>query len=96
MKDLAQCRKEIDEIDSKMTALFEERMKAVLDVLEYKKQHNLPVFDEKREIELIEKNINLLQDKSLKEYYLIFFKGMLEASKKYQGDNYEEIWIVRS
>ena len=40
-------------------------------------------------MELIKKNLELLQDKSLKEYYLIFFNGMLEASKKYQGDNYE-------
>lgn len=89
MSLIDEARVKINEIDKEMVKLFEERMKAVLDVLEYKKQHNLPVFDEKREIELIEKNINLLQDESLKEYYLIFFKGMLEASKKYQGDNYE-------
>ena len=40
-------------------------------------------------IELTKKNIELLQDESLKEYYMIFFKGVLESSKKYQGDNYE-------
>ena len=67
MSLIDEARVKINEIDKKMVELFEERMKAVLDVLEYKKQHNLPVFDEKREIELIEKNINLLQDKSLKE-----------------------------
>ena len=89
MSLLDEARVKINEIDRKMISLFEERMKAVLDVLKYKKEHNLPVFDEKREIELIKKNLDLLQDESLKEYYLIFFNGILEASKKYQGDNYE-------
>ena len=89
MSLLDEARVKINEIDRKMISLFEERMKAVLDVLKYKKEHNLPVFDEKREIELIKKNLDLLQDESLKESYLIFFNGILEASKKYQGDNYE-------
>ena len=89
MNLLDEARVKINEIDKKMISLFEERMKAVLAVLKYKKEHNLPVFDEKREIELIKKNLDLLQDESLKEYYLIFFNGLLEASKKYQGDNYE-------
>lgn len=89
MNLLDESRKKINEIDKEMARLFEERMKAVLGVLKYKKEHNLPVFDEKREIELIERNLSLLEDESLREYYLIFFKGLLESSKKYQGDNYE-------
>ena len=89
MNLLDEARVKINEIDKKMIVLFEERMAAVLDVLKYKKEHNLPVFDENREIELIKKNLELLQNEALKEYYLIFFNGMLEASKKYQGDNYE-------
>ena len=89
MSLIDEARVKISEIDKKMIDLFEARIKAVKDVLIYKKQYNLPVFDEKREIELIQKNINLLSDESLKEYYMIFFKGVLESSKKYQGDNYE-------
>lgn len=89
MSLIDEARIKINEIDKEMVRLFEERMKAVLDVLKYKKEHNLPVFDELREIELTKKNLELLQDESLKEYYLIFFKGVLESSKKYQGDKYE-------
>ena len=89
MNSLDEARKKINDIDKEMARLFEERMKAVLEVLKYKKEHNLPVFDELREIELTKKNIELLQDENLKEYYMIFFKGVLESSKKYQGDNYE-------
>ena len=89
MNSLDEARVKINEIDKEMARLFEERMKAVLEVLKYKKEHNLPVFDEKRELELIERNVSLLQDESLKEYYLIFFNALLVSSKKYQGDNYE-------
>ena len=89
MNSLDEVRKKINEMDKEMARLFEERMKAVLEVLKYKKEHKLPVFDEKRELELIERNISLLQDESLKEYYLIFFNALLLSSKKYQGDNYE-------
>ena len=89
MSLIDEARNKINEIDKEMVRLFEERMKAVLMVLEYKKEHKLPIFDEIREIELTKKNLELLQDESLKEYYMIFFKGVLESSKKYQGDNYE-------
>ena len=84
-----EARLKIEEIDKEMVKLFEERMHAVSQVLEYKKQHSLAVFDEKREIQLIEKNLKLVEDESLKEYYLNFFKSLLEVSKKYQEDNYE-------
>ncbi|MBQ8798258.1 MAG: chorismate mutase [Lachnospiraceae bacterium] len=37
MKDLLQCREEIDCIDKQITALFEERMQISADVAAYKK-----------------------------------------------------------
>ena len=89
MSLIDEARRKINEIDRQMILLFEERMAAVLDVLKYKKEHNLPVFDSKREAELIKKNIELLENKQLKEYYLTFFNGVLTSSKKYQEDNYE-------
>ena len=89
MNLIEKARIKINEIDRKMIELFEERMNVVSDVLKYKKEHNLPVFDEVRELELIKRNTSLLQNKELEEYYLIFLKGVLESSKKYQGDNYE-------
>ena len=82
-------RKKINAIDEQMVRLFEERMAAVLDVLKYKKEHNLAVFDSKREEEIIKKNVELIENKELKEYYLEFFNAILSVSKKYQEDNYE-------
>ena len=36
MKDLIECRKEIDEIDQQLIKLFEQRMKISKDVVTYK------------------------------------------------------------
>ena len=89
MSLIDKARIKINEIDAKMIELFKERIQAVMQVLEYKKEHNLAVFDEKREIELIAKNIKLLNDSELEKYYLKFFQGVLESSKDYQRDHYE-------
>lgn len=87
--NLNDARKKINEIDKKMAHLFEERMNAVKIVLEYKKANNLPIFDEKRELEVISNNLLLISDESLKEYYLTFLQNLMDISKKYQGDHYE-------
>ena len=89
MSLIEKARIKINEIDAKMIELFKERIQAVMQVLEYKKEHNLAGFDEKREIELIAKNIKLLNDSELEKYYLKFFQGVLESSKDYQRDHYE-------
>ena len=43
MSLIDEARLKINAIDEKMVKLFEERMAAVLDVLKYKKEHNLAV-----------------------------------------------------
>ena len=42
MDALEQARREIDTVDAQLAALFERRMKAVLNVAEYKKAHGPP------------------------------------------------------
>lgn len=86
---LNEARITINEIDKQMIELFIKRIDAVKKVLIYKKENNLPVFDEKRELEIINKNIELLNNEKLIEYYKIFFDGVLTSSKKFQEDNYE-------
>lgn len=80
-------RVQINKIDEEMINLFIKRMDIVKQVLKYKIENNLPVLDEKRELELIEKNIKLLDNKELEKYYKIFFEGVLISSKKFQEDN---------
>ncbi|MGL5206315.1 MAG: chorismate mutase [Acidaminococcaceae bacterium] len=47
--DLAEIREKIDRIDAEIAKLFEERMNAVHDVAEYKKEKKLPIRDRARE-----------------------------------------------
>ena len=47
--EFQELRKRIDEIDSELTRLFEERMDVVSSIAAYKKEHNLPIFDPQRE-----------------------------------------------
>ncbi|MDE5715354.1 MAG: chorismate mutase [Anaeroplasmataceae bacterium] len=86
MNKLEEARKIINEIDEKMLHLFEERMHASKMVAEYKKENGLPVFDGKREQEIISNHLELLKDKKLAMYYLTFFDGVLTSSKDYQKD----------
>ncbi|MCL2079650.1 MAG: chorismate mutase [Oscillospiraceae bacterium] len=46
---LEELRKQIDEIDDELTALFQKRMDICAKIASAKKQNNLPVYDPKRE-----------------------------------------------
>ena len=49
-------------------------------------EHNLPIYDEKREIEVLNKNMSLIKDDELKEYFKDFLIDMMNVSKKYQQE----------
>ena len=57
MSDIDDYRNRIDEIDKEITKLFEERMDTVINIANYKKDRNLPIFNRDREDEVIEKNV---------------------------------------
>lgn len=84
MASLDDYRKEIDEIDKELTRLFEKRMEVVLKVAEYKKENNLPVFNRKREEEVVEKNVGYLKNKSYEECLREFFLSTMEISRSFQ------------
>jgi monofunctional chorismate mutase len=85
MDDLEQLRKEIDQIDEKMVELFEKRIEIVLKIGEYKRERNLPVRDENREVKLMEKVKSCLKDKSREQELIKFFNSLLEISKEVQS-----------
>ena len=55
MEDLKKIREKITKIDNRMAELFELRMQQVAKVAEYKRQNGLPIYDPKREAEVIAK-----------------------------------------
>ena len=83
---LDEAREIINFVDKEMISLFVKRMNASKMVAEYKKENNLPILDSQRENALKEKNLKLLDNLELEQYYLIFFEGVLNASKEYQKE----------
>lgn len=82
MTDLNEARIQLNNIDDEMKSLFIKRMNIVKEIAIYKKNNNLPIFDEKREKEMIER---LSKDTNeLKEYYIELLNTILKESKKYQ------------
>lgn len=86
MNELELARKKIDEIDTKIIELFEERMNAVLAVIKYKIENNIPILDANRELQILEKNLKLIKNEEFKKYYKSVLDGYLKASKDMQKD----------
>lgn len=84
MNELEDCRKEIDEIDKELVDLFERRMNVAVRVAEYKKKNNLPIFNEAREKQVIEKNIGILKEKGYADLTRKFFNNLMELSRSLQ------------
>ncbi len=81
---LEKAREIINETDAQIVELFLKRMKAAEMVCDHKKKYGLPILDQKREDELIERNSALIGDTLLKEYYIEFLKNMMSVSRAYQ------------
>lgn len=84
MNNLNEAREKINEIDKQMTKLFVDRMSLCKEIAEYKKANSLPILDASREEALINNNLKLISDESLKPYYINYIKGFLNVSKEYQ------------
>ena len=83
---LEEAREIINEVDKEMISLFIKRMAAIRMVAEYKSENNIAIVDNKREEVIKEKNLELLSNKQLEKYYLVFLEGVLNSSKTYQKD----------
>lgn len=82
--DLKDIRQEIDRIDKQLLSLFNERMKCSIQVAEYKKEHNLPIFNSEREKEILDK---VEKDGGEFGYQSrVLFADMIELSKGIQYD----------
>jgi len=84
LNQLDKAREKINAIDVQMRELFEQRMKAVEEVAEYKLKNNMKIFDPDREAEVIEKNSIKMQNEKLKLYYREYIQAVMDISKSYQ------------
>ena len=65
MNTLQEAREKINAIDAQMADLFEERMRTVEDVIQYKKEHQMQVLDPTREQAVIERNQKRIRGSAL-------------------------------
>lgn len=84
MNDLQEIRKRIDEIDSQLVSLFQERMKCASDVADYKRGKNMPVYDKGREDAKLETLSNMVEDNFMKRSVKEIFRQLMSISRKYQ------------
>lgn len=84
MKDeLQQYRKKINQLDSRILKLLEERFAVVKKVGEYKKKHGLPVRNAKREKELVAAMTEQsgLDPEFVKKLYKLIFNNSYKIEK---------------
>ncbi len=86
MDALQQARNEIDAVDAQLVALFERRMAAVLQVAEYKRANNLPVFDPAREAIVLDKASARIHEPALRPYYRDHVQHMMDIAKQYEAE----------
>ena len=85
MNELEQARREIDEADAQLAALFERRMRAVVQVALYKKAHGLPIHDPAREEQVLQKAAGRIADPALRPYYLDHVRNRMALARQYEA-----------
>ncbi|MBD3164055.1 hypothetical protein GF323_02565 [Candidatus Woesearchaeota archaeon] len=76
-------RKQIDRIDMVLITALAERMSLMPEIGEYKKENNIPIFQEKREQEIMENLKRIAKDHDLNEDFVeeIFLSIFNEAKR---------------
>lgn len=87
LKTLEEARNIIDECDKQIVEAFEKRMKAVLDVLAYKKDHKLPIFQPEREHQIFEKINSYLENDKFSNELDLLYRQVLKISKRMQAQD---------
>ena len=97
MKDIKELREKINQIDQEMASLYENRMRVVSEIANFKIANNLAVFDKSREQEVLKRNLNNISSDELLPLYSRFIQEVMGESKSYQiylmNDIYDDVVI---
>ena len=85
MDELEQARREIDAVDAQLAALFERRMRAVVQVARYKQAHGLPIHDPAREEQVLQKAAACIEEPALRPYYLDHVRNRMALARQYEA-----------
>ena len=87
MDELNKYRNEIDEIDKKITELFERRMDISKEIARCKKEQGIAILNAKREEEVIQKNLSYLKNKDYRFILEGFYRNLMNLSKLIQNED---------
>jgi len=83
--NLTEIRKNIDKIDTGILELLVERMKIMKEVLKYKQENNLPIFDVQREREVLDRIGRKAEKLNLSvEFVKSLYQEIMEEAKRIQ------------
>lgn len=82
--DLAESRRQIDEIDSKILKLFEKRMEVANEVARYKMETGKAVYDKEREEQKLRRLASLSHGEFNEHAVTELFSQIMSISRKYQ------------
>lgn len=83
VKDIAEIRKEIDDIDRSLVDLYKKRMAAAAEVAAYKKEKGLPILDASRERALLSR-VAEMAGEPFADSTLALYTTILALSRSYQ------------
>lgn len=86
LTDLKFLREEIDWIDREISRLLQKRMELVEQIGDHKKQKGLKIFDENRELKVIENALSVVENKKYSEIIKSCFINIMTVSKNLQED----------
>ncbi len=84
--DLKQIRAEIDQIDRQLVDLLEQRMNRITEVVQYKKEKQLSILDQRREKQVLDKVERLVKDRQYIKTIQKQFQDIMKRSKEYQSE----------
>ena len=90
MRDLENCRQEIDEIDAELVRLFERRMGVCRDVALYKQAHYMDILTAAREEAVLKSRAQQAGDPALAQSVMALFTEIMRLSREEQRRYLEE------
>ena len=91
MKELAELRLELDQLDREIVSLFERRMGISRQVAQYKQAHDLPVLDTGREAQVISSREAMLKDAALAPSVRVLYETIMALSREEQEKWLQEV-----
>lgn len=87
IREIENIREEIDKIDESLISFLDKRMNLAVAIGDIKRKNNLPIFNRKREEEILEKTNKAKNNPFIKN----IFKKILEESRNLQKNNFVKI-----